>query len=118
MSASAEGATLGANPAGFSEGTAEVAEKPHPGSGAQHSCSVWPPGQGVPDCAMPGQQCWCHASPPAVCSPRRTQLPPPADLLPALLLAGSSRIGARPGASSLVDPQTEPELAASGLQGA
>lgn len=32
--------------------------------------------------------------------------------------AGSSHIGARPGAAALVDPQTEAELAAAGLPGA
>lgn len=36
---------------------------------------------------------------------------------PALACAGCSRIGARPGASALVDPQTEAELAAAGLPG-
>lgn len=70
----------------------------------------WPPagvGVGVPT-QLPRPAHPCNLLP--TCAPS-----PP---LPRPSTAGSSRVGARCGATALVDPQTEAELAASGLPGA
>jgi hypothetical protein len=73
---------------------------------AQASAATWPP----------GLQAGEHAELRGGSAPRTTATTP--SCLSGPCAAGSSRIGARPGASGLASPDTEAELEASGLPGA
>lgn len=103
--------------------SAQVAEKPNPGTGGRCCCMCWERAEREKYLAVVGQPGWPLTFSSRIkerqgWQQRRRTCNAHINWPWPQRSAGSSRVGARRGATALVDPQTEAELAAAGLPGA